>query len=268
MAKFLRDQQFQNLNIDENLLRQLVSTFQRLLIGNPEYVQNDQNNVNGLVIITIRFDEKGYRTFTIAEVLEYFNQAKVIERVILEIATQSSVNSNRNIGSYIDLRFDNISPSFLTISSDYEAWVNEAFSSITYLLTNSKNKYGLIRNEWIGLLIQIFGVFIGFLISLSAAVKISPYIIDSPYFKNDSSFLIIFFFVFLIFSNFWTQISPILKKTLNRLFPAFRFQRKGKDQLQWFYQSIVGGIVVAIILFLIDSSFNYIGGILGSYINK
>ena len=262
LARYLRDEQFENISINSNLLTQLDVSLRRLILSTPEYnhVEAPQNS-KVLIIYTIRFDGKGYRVFTIEELLEYFNQAQEVERIALQIETEGSLGSNRAIGSYFDLKFDNKQSSFLTVSSDNEAWMNDSFTSTKEIIQKYRNKHGYVRNAWVGLLIQLFGVLIGFILSLWVAKKISPSL------NIENSFLISFLLILLIFSNLWTQIGSRLSAILNFTFPAIRFKREEKDQLHWIYQALVGGIVVALTLYLLDKAFSYMGTTLGAFIN-
>jgi hypothetical protein len=261
LATYLRDEQFVNTSINSDLLTQLDLSLRRLILSTPEYNHEaPPQNSDVIIIYTIRFDEKGYRVFNITELLEYFNYAQEIERIILQIETGGSLRSNRASGSYFDLKLDKKQPSFLTVSSDNEAWMNDAFSSTKEIIQKYKNKNGYFRNAWAGLLIQLFGVLIGFMLSLWGATQISPLL------EIENSFLISFLLILLIFSNLWTEIGIRLNGIVNYTFPSIRFERDGKDQRHWIYQAIVGGIVVALILFLLNKAFSYMGTALSAFI--
>ena len=118
----------------------------------------------------------------------------------------------------------------------------------------------MIRNAWVELLIQLFGVLIGFSLSLWGATKIEPYI------TIENAFLISFLLLLLIFSNLWAQIGVRLKLLLNYTFPSIKFYRAGKDRMHWLYQAIVGGLVVAGSLFLLNWIFKFVGKMLGAFV--
>ena len=140
--------------------------------------------------------------------------------------------------------------------------MKDAFSSIRDILFKNKNKSGYVRNSWVELLIQMFGVLIGFALSLWGATKIAPSL------SIENSFLISFLLILLIFSNLWTQIGIRLKWILNYAFPAINFLRTDKDRLHWLTQAVIGGIVGAVTLYLLSGIFSYMGKILGGFIGS
>jgi hypothetical protein len=228
----------------------------------PERVKNPAGNPpNTLLTLTIRFDQKGYRVFDKQRLLALFHQAREVERVVFELVSGDALRSNRLLGSFIDLRLDKHENAvcFLTVSSDDENWVNGSFTDVREALQKYKNRNALIRNPWIELLIQVFGLFIGFIVSLWGAAKIAPHL------TIDNAFLISFLLVLLLFSSLWSPIRGLLLRTVNRSFPTFRFYRPNKDRLHWLYQALVGGVVVAATLFLLSKAFSYIGFILGRF---
>lgn len=261
MARYLRDEQIENITINEELLSQMHKELLRLSQSIPEHENIvDTDNINVHLVYTIRFDQKGYRVFAIRDLLSYFNQAQEVERIIVQIETKESLSSNRVVGSFLDLRLDKNLASFLTTSSDDEMWMKDAFSSIRDILLKNRNKCGYVRNSWVELLIQMLGVLIGFALSLWGATRVSPSLsIENP-------FLISFLLILLIFSNLWAQIGIRLKWILNYAFPAISFRRTDKDRLHWLTQTIVGGIVMAVTLYLLSGLFNYMGKILGGFI--
>lgn len=258
---YLRDEQIENITINSGLLIQMHKELLRLSQSIPEYEANVDKEISNVhLVYTIRFDQKGYRIFTIKDLLTNFNQAQEVERIIIQIETKESLSSNRIAGSFLELRLDKYQASFLTTSSDNEGWMNDAFSSIRDILLKNSNNYGYVRNSWVELLIQISGVFIGFALSLWGATKIAPSL------TIENSFLISFLLVLLIFSNLWAQIGTRLKWILNYFFPAINFQRTDKDRLHWLTQAVIAGIIGAITLYLLSEIFNYMGKVLGGFI--
>lgn len=260
---YLRDEQIENITINTELLSQMHKELLRLSQSIPEYDANVDAEISNVhLVYTIRFDQKGYRVFAIDELLSYFNQAQEVERIIVQIETKESLTTNRAIGSFLDLRLDKNLASFLTTSSDDETWMKDAFSSIRDILFKNKNKSGYVRNSWVELLIQMFGVLIGFALSLWGATKIAPSL------SIENSFLISFLLILLIFSNLWTQIGIRLKWILNYAFPAINFLRTDRDRLHWLTQAVIGGIVGAVTLYLLSGIFSYMGKILGGFIGS
>ena len=257
MARFLRDEHLQNLTLTADRLRQLNKVFQTRFISKPNDLQGGLTE-NMHFSYVIRFDNKGYRVFNIEDVISYFNQADYVERVIFAIESDVSLKINRAVGSFMELRLDHRDENacFLQINSDDSDWVDASFSSVKEVLTKCTNKNWFARNTWAQLVVQLFGLFIGFLLSLWAAVRISPYI------SVENAFFISFLFVLLVFSNFWTFLNQRLLNLINVVFPNLRFYRPDRDRLHWLMQALIGGVVVAISLFLLNLMFGYVGRLL------
>jgi hypothetical protein len=229
----------------------------------PEYLPPGiEKAAEVFLTFTIRFDGKGYRVFDIESLISYFEQAGRVERIIFELQSGASLRSNRALGSYVDLRLDSDERviCFLTVSSDNEGWMQSTFAAAIDILNVKKNKSGYVRNAWIELLIQLVGILLGFLFSVWAAVKIAPKL------RIENPFLIAFILSLLVYSNFWTYINQRLRGFVFGAFPIIRFDRSDKDRLHWMYQAIVGGIVVAAALWLLNLAFTYVGNILGSFV--
>ncbi len=249
MPQFLRDQKIENLNIDENSLRLINDFFidrinqQNNLLGNTE----EENKQLFLMTYIIRFDNKGYKILDFNELLKFYNQANEVERVLFIIESLEYIKSEHLLGANLELRLDSKDTNncFLSSSSDDRNWVDSSFTGVLEILQKFRNKNKLIRNDFTQLLIQIFGVIFGFIISLWASKIIEPYI------SLENAFVIIFLFVFLIFSNSWTFIFHQIGKALNYAFPNVRFKRKGREKIHWLFQALIGGLVVAFSLFIL-----------------
>ncbi|OGP83931.1 MAG: hypothetical protein A2Z08_07670, partial [Deltaproteobacteria bacterium RBG_16_54_11] len=171
MAQFLRDERIANLTIDREAVAQFAAVFEKRWKA-----LNVEQGDNKIMFYVIRFDNKGYRVFSTNELFQYFDQAKEVERIIFTIETETSIRSNRNIGAYLELRFDGRDPNFcyISVTSDDSDWVDASFSAVHEVVSKFKNKNSWARSPWMPLLIQLGGVFLGFVISLWAAVIISP----------------------------------------------------------------------------------------------
>lgn len=264
MSQFLRDATIKNINVDESLLKALNLFF----ISKANKLNNSLPDIDGnvkkrlIVSYIIRFVQKSYRFYDFQEILKFFNQASKVERIILTCESIESVNSNRNIGSSLELKLDalDINNCSLIVSSDDDTWVHSIFTGIIELLNQHHNKSGLVKNNWTYLLVQIFGVIFVFVFSLWAAIKLTPFL------KLENAFVISFLFIFLIFSNSWTFINLQITKVLNHYFPNLRFKRKNKDTIHWLIQTIIGGLVVAATLFLLNKLFEFVGSVLSGFV--
>lgn len=265
MAHFLRDQQITNLSATEENLTQLSTTFiERAAMINAN-VPDDARLENGaLITYVIRFDNKGYRVFSLDDLLKYFAEAKAVERIIFTLETGESLRSNRQVGTFMELRLDEREPtsSLLTVTSDDKDWVDASFSAIQDTLAKAKNRNGWVRSMWTTFTVQLVGVTLGFLFSLWAAAKIAPRL------TIESAFVFSFLFVLLVFSNTWTYINQLILRLMNMAFPNIKFFRRGKERLHWLFQAVVGGIVAAVILYILDQSAAFVMQILSSVLRR
>jgi hypothetical protein len=264
MATFLRDEEISNITVSEETLGLIFDALIRRMQVMPEFLATQQGQAGAFVTATIRFDQKGNRVFERQRLLDHFNQATFVERVIFDLNSAESVRTSNVSGSFCNLRLDTSETvrCFLTVSSEDENWLNGTFGAAKEILARCKNRNGWIRNPVVDLVIQLSGLLVGFVLSLWAATLIAPNL------KIQNAFLISFFLVLLMFSNLWSPINQRLRSILYRAFPSVRFYRSTKDRLHWLYQSVVGGVVVAITLYLLSSLFSYAGRILGSLIER
>ena len=265
MAHYLRDQQVSNVTADSERVRQLAQAFALQATSMPEYLAGRQDQPRDVFLtFTIRFDEKGYRVFDVEQLIRHFESASRVERVIFELMSGASIRTNRLTGSYAELRLDadDRVTCFLTVTSDDERWMQSSFAAIREVLAKMKNRSALVRNAWVELLIQLIGVLLGFLISVWAAVKIAPSL------RIENAFLISFILALLVYSNFWTLVNQRLRLVVFGAFPSIRFYRPERDKLHWLYQAVIGGVVVASALFLLNLAFTYVGQVLGGLIGN
>ena len=196
MAHFLRDQHVTNRSVNEDNLRQISAVFQsREGVINADVPENDDTGKRAFLTYIIRFDNKGYRVFSLEDLLRYFHQAKDVERVIFTVETEESSRSGRQLPTFLELRLDERDPNScsLTVTSNDGDWVDSSFSAVQDVLVECKNKNGWVRTAWTQFGVQIIGVTLGFVLSLWAAVTISPKL------AVENSFVISFLFVLLIF---------------------------------------------------------------------
>ena len=266
MSQFLRDESIKNVTIGEYTLNSLNEFFldRALETNNALGGENAPKDKILLPSYIIRFDNKGYRLYDFKDVLKFYSQAGEVERIFFVVDSYESVKTNRVYGTYLELKLDakDLNNCYLIAAGDDGNWVDSAFSGVVDLLKKSHNKNNLIRNTWTQFLVQIFGVAIGFLLSLLAGAKIAPHL------SIANSFVISFLFAFLIFSNAWGFINQQILRLLNFSFPNLRFKRSGRDALHWLVQALIGGIVVAFTIFLLSKSFDLVGRMLGELVTK
>lgn len=264
MSQFLRDEIIKNITIDERALDILNQYFIGRAFKGNQGLGDVEGKEEKILIVSyiIRFDNKGYRFYDFKDVMKFYNQATDIERIIFTVESIESSNSNRNFGSYLELKLDVMNNCYLVASSEDENWADSAFTGVQELVNKFHNKSGLVQNTWTYFLVQIFAVILGFVLSLWASIKISPYL------AIDNAFIISFLFIFLLFSNSWTFINRLILKLITYAFPNLRFKRKGKETIHWILQALIGGVILALTLFLLNKFFEFIGSVVGELINK
>ena len=265
MAHFLRDQQISNLSVTEDNLAQLCAVFaDRASALNLGLLDDDTSGRRAFLSFIIRFDNKGYRVFSLDDLLRYFRQAKAVERIVFTVETGASVQTNRQLGAMLELKLDENDRNgcFLTATSDDRDWVDASFSAVQDTLLKSKNRNGWAKTTWTPFGVQIAGVTLGFLLSLWAASKVAPKL------AVENAFIFSFFFVFLIFSNTWTFLSQQVLRLINFAFPNVKFLRRDKERLHWLLQAVIGGAVGAAVLFLLGQAAVFFLEILGTLAHK
>ena len=257
MAHFLRDEVLKSLTIDEAAIRELDNALRSSNANMPENLAKQDPGQRAIIYYVVRFDNKGYRVFSVDDLLRYFHEAKYVERVICTAESGTSLKTGRQVGSYIDLALDCQDPSrcLLSVASDDVNWVNSSFSNIKDVLAGYRNRNGWARSMWSQLTAQLLAVFAAFLVSLWAAVAFSPKI------PVENAFFLIFLFVLLVFSNLWGYVNQRLLALIDVVFPNIRFYRPNRDGLHWLLQNLIGGvavlIVVSVILFFLNLLVDY-----------
>lgn len=264
MGSFLRDEFVKNISVDENALIQINEFFQEketeinISLGN---MAQQREKVVHLTYI-IRFDKKGYRFHDFDDVIKCYREAHEVERVIFTLESTESTGSNRLLGTVIELRLDtkDSKNTNMTLSSDDRNMVDASFANLSELISKHKNINHLIRNKWTQFAIQIIGVVAGFIVSLWVAIKLAPHL------KIQTPFVFSFLFIFLVFSNIWSYLNQQIINLVNYCFPNLRFKRHSKDSIHWVLQTLIGGIVLAIVLFILEKIFSYVGEILNGLV--
>jgi hypothetical protein len=251
MAHFLRDQHVQNLAISDDSLTHINSIF----VERFHHLQAGLKEMGEKAFLTyiIRFDNKGYRVFSLEELLNYFNHAQIVERVIFSIESEKALNTGRIVGAFLELNLDAKDPSRCTLvsTSDNKDWAEASFSAVHEAITKFKTRNGIARTPWTNLLVQLLGVVVIFIASLWMASRIAPNV------NTENAFILSFLFILLVFSNIWGYLNQLLLSQIGRLFPNIDFIRPAKAQLHWLLQALVGSAAFAsaIYLFGLASSF-------------
>jgi hypothetical protein len=264
MALYLRDQHIQNVSTDTEALTQISNVFaERFSQLDAELKEKIPQGKTPLYTYIIRFDNKGYRVFSLDELLRYFNQAGKVERIIFTLESEDAISSNRSNGAYLELCLDTKEPSrsILIASSDNKDWADASFAAVHQLLTKYRTKNGLARSLWTSLFVQIIGVVVGFIASLWVSFKIAPNL------NIENSFVITFLFSLLVFSNIWGYLNQSLFGFMANIFPNIEFIRPAKARLHWLLQTIVGSAVFALVVYFLGASLSFLTTFLSGLFN-
>lgn len=260
MGQFLRDQKITSVVIDETTLDRLNEIVEtRVALHNVDFPNEDHR---AILFYVVRFDEKGYRFVNFNDVKKCFREARDVERVIFTVDSVQHRNSAGMFGVHCDLRFDRKEDNncWVSITADNKDWVDVTFVNISEVLLDHKTITRFVNTPWTGLLIQLIGVLIGFVLSLWAATKIAPFL------EIDNAFVIALFFSLLIYSNVWGYINAQIARTVQFSFPNIRFKRPGKDWVHLTVQGLVGGLSVTFAAFLLNHISAFVGSVISSFI--
>lgn len=259
MARFLRDVRVSNISITEDVVKQLTEVFAARALP-LQQATDARENEDGKLFLTfiLRFDDKGYRFFSLDELLSHFQRAKNIERLVMTVETGTSLKTNRSVGEHLELRLDKNEPNnnILSVTSDNSDWVDASYAAVQEVLSKCKTRHGWARSVWSTLGIQLLGVIAGFGLSVWAAARISEKL------PIQNSFIIVFLFALLIFSNTWTYLNSVVLRYVHNVFPNIQFYRSDKDRTDWFMQAVIGGIAATFAAYLLSGLFSYIGDFL------
>jgi hypothetical protein len=261
MASFLRDQHVQNVSFDSQALAQLNNVFaERFGQLQAELVPGGKQ---AFLTYIIRFDGKGYKVFSLEELLRYFDLAHKVERVIFTVESGDSQSSNRMTGAYLELCLDEADPMRCTLisSSDDKDWAEASFAAVQDVLLKHRTKYGIARSTWVNLVVQMLGVVVGFTASLWLALKVAPNL------KIENPFVIAFLFTLLVFSNVWGYLNQGLLRFIAKTFPNVEFIRPNKAQMHWLLQAIVGSATFAAVVYVLGLGASFLSRFLSGLLN-
>jgi len=148
------------------------------------------------------------------------------------------------------------------VASDDRNWVDASFSAVQETLQKLETRNAWVRTAWTTFSVQVVGVAFGFIFSLWVAAKIAPRL------AVQNSFVLCFLFVLLLFSNIWTYLQQLIHKGLNAAFPNIEFFRPDKERWRWLIQTVVGGIVIAAVLYLLGKTAAFVTDVFNSLITS
>jgi hypothetical protein len=242
MPNFVRDLTLSNLDINNDALKELHTAFaQRISVLNQSTDVLDNQLV---AIYIVRFDNRGYRTFSQDEAWQFYTAAIKVERVVLLAECPVGVQSNNRFGSQIEIRLDcdRNDNSHLIVGGDSRDWVESTFAALENVLMRRRSfATRVVRSKWMVLFVQLAGVAFGVLLCLWLAT------VSAPYLKNvEFPRALAFAFWFLIYSNLWTYLQQLTQNALGRLFPNIRLNRDGEHWTKLTFVKVIeiGGVAL------------------------
>ncbi|MBX9297694.1 hypothetical protein K5M33_11520 [Chromobacterium vaccinii] len=232
MAFFMHDQSVQNITLDEASIRQINTIFQR----RRESLRAELAEQNIYLTYIIRFDNKGYKIFSIDELIQYFNQAKSIDRIVFTIESDLSISTARRTGTYFELFLNSnntINSGLIAFSDNHKEWAENSFNETYNILDKFKNSNYFAHHPLSKLAARLISLFILFLLSILITIKIPL----NPKLENGKPFA--FLLIFLAFSNIYTYLIQLSSWFLTQQFPSIKFSNTTSRATHWFIQAII-----------------------------
>jgi hypothetical protein len=265
MANYLADQTLKALSVDVEGIKQIAELFAERTRSINAALPSDAAPVKvAHLYYVIRLDNKGYRLFSLDDLLLHYGQARIVERLLFTVETGESFGSNRNSGTFLELRLDAKDPAAntLAVSSDDHSWVASTFAVTRELLSRFKNRNGWVQSEWTRLAAQLLALMLSFVLSLWAAAKIAPQL------TIENAFVFCFIFLLLLISNMWAFFANRITRAALVLWPNIGFHKPSTQKPHWLMQAIVGGLVFAVGIYLLSAFSSFVVDVVAGLVNK
>jgi len=257
MGNYRKDFNLTKKTLSEESLNQF-----NFIITQAESALN-KKNAAGYCFITyiIRYDNKGYRLFDFSDVLRHYKLADRIEKISLNLYVSPDMPSNMSGEEMIEIFFANGEEnSYIVVEGDNQDWVNATYVLVDDVLRQCKSRFSWVKGAWVPLMVQMLGVLSIFTFSLVFSYLITPLLnIENPFFIS-------FIFGFLLLSNIWGYVNPIIMQFMKRSFPNIYFQRNNKKHLSETVQNIVATWLIPIILVALSLLYHFLYPILKSFL--
>lgn len=244
MPSFLRDVRVRNVVVSDDALRELHTSFMERIQAHNQVTQLEEQKL--FAVYVVRFDGRGYRTFSVDEAWNYYKGANSVERVVLAAECQIGMKTNHMVGGQIEIRLDadRNGSSHIIVGGESKDWVEATFLALETSLNRRKNlATSLIRTPWSALLIQLLGVMVGVMLALWLATLSAPLLKGVDYPRA-----VAFAFWFLVYSNLWTYLQQRALEGIDQLFPNVRLSRSGEH---WAHKLLRAGVKLAAIAILL-----------------
>jgi hypothetical protein len=250
MGMFLRDLQIKNISLDRRRIDELCETIEILAAElNDAAGYPPAQHLLPVYTYVIRHDGQGDRLYNRQGLIDRFSRANVVERLTLTLETVQSTGSNRQNGVFIEMVFDNANPNCsLIVSADSSSLTGAAFGVLSNLIRKYRTRYGVVRTTLFQLMIQLTGVTLFFILSISLGKRFGNYV------APPNGFILIVAFTLLMCSNVWSFLLPVLQRGLSSVFPSIEFVSEGRQFWHWTVQAVVGAVISGMVLFAVGSA--------------
>ena len=214
--------------MSDDAIRELHGVFMQRVNTHNQNTPDDDRKLTPTYIV--RFDDRGYRTFSADEAWAYYKNADKVERLVIGADCKLGIRTNQLIGEQLEIRLDadRQSISYIIVGGESKDWVETTFTALEAALFRNKSLVtSIVRTQWMGLVVQLIGVFFGLLLCLWLATLSAPHLKTVEYPRALS-----FAFWFLVYSNLWSYIQQRALAGLGVLFPNVRFSRAGEHWTQ------------------------------------
>jgi hypothetical protein len=244
MPSFLRDVFVRNVVLNDEEINELHAVFLGRLTAHNQAMMDDDHRL--IPIYVVRFDGRGYRTFSADEAWNFYKGADSVERVVLQAESPLGMRTNHLVGGQIEIRLDadRKGSSHIVVGGESKDWVEATFSALEAVLNRRRNlATAIIRTPWTALVLQLLGVLVGVLLALWLATLSGPLLKGVDYPRAVS-----FAFWFLVYSNLWTYLQQRALDGIDALFPNVRFSRSGDHWTHTLLRKALEAAGVAIFL--------------------
>lgn len=244
MPSFIRDVAVRNVVINDEAIQELNTiVLQRVAAHNVSTPDAERRLTPSYVV---RFDNRGYRTFSADEAWTYYKTAATVERVIFEVVGPMGLKTNHMVGEQIEIRLDSVGEanSRIMVGGDSKDWVEATFIALEAVLARRRHvATAVVRTQWMALVLQLIGVVAGVLLCMWLATLSAPYLKEVEYPRA-----VAFAFWFLVYSNLWAFIQQRALAGIGTLFPNVRFSREGEHWTQVWLRRGLEAMGIAIFL--------------------
>ncbi len=247
MPSFLRDVLVRNVVVNDDAIRELHAIFIERVTAHNQATQGDDQKLNPIYVV--RFDGRGYRTFSAEEAWSFYKNADSVERLVLQAESPIGIRTNHMIGGQIEIRLDadRKGNSHIIVGGESKDWVEATFSALETQLIRRRNlATALIRTPWTILVLQLLGILVGILVALWLATLSAPFVQGVEYPRAVS-----FAFWFLVYSNLWTYLQQQALDVIDTMFPNVRLSRSGDPLIQTVLRKSIEAAAVALFLWVL-----------------